>query len=958
YTLIGSGQAVFGEELSFKAKTEGQQINIERLNAANQSAGESQDGSDRKDLSVRLASFANLLDRIPRFEAEGDIDIALPAVIAGDTVVRDITLNMRPLGDADGWQLSNVKAQLPGRTEFRADGALTFGSDPSWNGDLIVASKQPSGLAKWLAPNVDPAIRTMSGAGFSASASIDAKSTELANLEIVLDGAQLRGSLRREAGGEGRPKLNTVLSGSRADFDQLAALFRLFAGEKETGTFAAHDIDVRLDVAELAVSGFVAKDVSGALIVADGALKADNISIGDLDGARVEAQATFEGFPNALTGEASGRFAAADPVPLLQKLAKTTNRFSLPKRFVDDPALLADMEITLDLKPESKNTRGSVSGRVGGSKVDWRFMSDGLIRRAAQQDVDSTLILDNDNAAQLLQQLGLPVVPGEFGGRGAFRTVVKGVAANGVDVQAALTMGSGYATAAGVLTDRFDGTLRVRSEIEDLDPFIRLSGMAIPSFGQGLSGEVTGTVEFDGKLARLTEVEGELGGSRFSGTLEIDRNATPRPSVKGWLNTDLMSLETLAAAVFSAGAQHSDRLFSGLDGDLSVSAERLELPGAMSTKTGDIEQAEARLLILDGDMVFEDISARFGGGRITGRTSLGQSAAAMAVGGQLTLVDGEAEKLASLVANTPWLTGDISVSGSFESAGEGGAALLSGLTGSGTISMKNGALLGVADSALSPILKSADALDDEQMAKKTAEIVGPVVVDGVFEFAEAQAAFSIASGVVRAGNVHLENKRAALDADLSLDLASNEVEADASIKYQAGREAVVAATPEFSLNVTGAPESLTVKTDTSLFSTYLGLRLSERKQREFEAQKASILERQRLLRTARLYELKEEKRRLQKEEQERIEKLRAEEQQRRRLEQIRRAREALEQAKLEADLKAAEQQADTEAAAEAGRRAKRQEQIDLLRRRAEQESEKRKNATDAELLDFKKLEGG
>ena len=957
YTLIGSARAAFGEALSFKAKAEGQQINIERFEAAGQASGETENTSGRQ-LSARLAVLADLLERVPQFEAEGDIDIKLPAVIAGDTVIRDITLNIRPLDGALGWRLGNVKAQLPGRTEFRADGALVLGDKPSWNGSLIVASKQPSGLAKWLAPRVDPAIRKMSGAGFSANAVIDSAKTEFNNLEIALDGAQLAGNLLREVPEDGKPKLSAALTGDKADFGQLTALFRLFTGETDDTEIADHDIDVQLDVSELALAGFVAKDVSGSLAKADGVLKISDLEIGDLDGARIAARATLEAAAGSSRGTAAGSFRAKNPVPLLQKLAKATNRFSLPKRFIDDPGLLANMEIVFDLVPEPARTRMTASGEAGGSLIDLRLVTNDLTRQAAEQDVDTTLILENNNAAQLLQQLGFPVVPGEFGGRAGFRAVAKGVASEGVDVQTALTMKSGYATAAGILTDRLDGKLKIRGEIEDLDPFIRLSGLAVPGFGQGLSGEITGSVEFDGKLVRLREVEGAIGGSSFFTALEINRKAKPRPSVKGRLKTDSASLETLSAMVFSPGAQHNERLFSGLDADLSVSVGRLELPGAVSTQVGDIERMEARLLILDGDLVFEDINARFAEGRITGRASMGQSAAARAVGGQLTLVGGGAEKLTTLVAKAPWLTGDMSISGSFESAGEDGAALLSGLTGSGTIAMKNGTLLGVEDSALPAILKGADALNDEQVSKKTGEIVKPVVTDGVFEFGDAQAAFSVASGVVRTGSVHLENEHAVLDADLSLDLVSGTAEVDASVAYRAGREAVVAATPEFSLKVTGSSENRTVKTDTSLFSTYLGLRLSERKQREFEAQKASILERQRLLRTARLYGLKEEKRRLLREEQERIEQLRVEEEERRRFEQIRRAREALEQAKLDADVKAAERQAETEAAAEAGRRVKRQDQIELLRRRAEQEAKKRKKASDAELLDFDKLKDG
>ncbi len=952
YTLIGSGQAVFGEDLSFRAKAEGQQINLERLSAAQTKTDDTTD----KDLTARLSALADLLKRIPRFEAQGDIDVRLPAVIAGDTTVRDISLNMRPLRQSEGWYLSEVKALLPGRTELRADGELGLGQDLSWNGALILASKQPSGLARWLSPKVDPAIRRMKTAGLSANASITADIAELKDLEIALDGSQLRGSLRRETHSDKRPSLSAALTGGKADLEQLIALFQLFAGETQAASITAHDVDLKLNLNELAFAGFVAAGVSGALAVADSTLRAEDIVIGDLDGVRINGQALLEGFPDAVTGSATGSFSSASPVRLLQKLSNVTGRFTLPRRFVDSPDLLADSFVAFELKPERGRTLVSASGEVGGSRLEWRFSSDTLTNSLPGQNLDTTLILDNDDEAKLLLQLGFPIVPGDFGGRGAFRGTLKGAPADGADIQAALTLGNGYATVGGVLTDHFDGKLRIRTEIEDLDPFIRYSGLAVPGQTPGLSGDLSGQAELAGQIVKLTQLEGTLDDSVFSGSLVFDRAAKPRPSVKGSLKTDFTALDTLSSTVFAPGAASDARLFSGLDADLAVSIARLEIPAELAARTGHIEPFEAELAIFDGDMAFENIKAKFAGGELTGRVTLGQNSSARAVGGQVTLAGGDGELFAGLLSETPWLSGTVGASGTFESAVGNNVPLVSGLTGSGTITLDDGNLSGIDAAALKSVLRIADSTEDDQLTQKADDIVEAGVSAGNFAFGPAQAAFSIASGVLRAGGVRLENEQASLDADVSVDMNNGTVQADAAVSYKPGRDAVVGAKPEFSLTISGSKENRSIKTDTSLFSTYLGLRLSEGKQREFEAQKASILERQRLLRTARLYQLKEEKRRLQREEQERIDKLRREEQERQRLEQIRRAREALEQAKLEAELKAAERRAETEAAAEAGRRAQRGEEIELLRRRAEQEARRRKNADEQELLDFKKLE--
>ena len=93
YTVTGNGQAVFGDKLSFRVRAEGQQINVERL------SGEVDDPASKpkgQSLQQRLKSLRLLLEKIPRFELDGEINLYLPAVVAGDTVIREVGMDLRP----------------------------------------------------------------------------------------------------------------------------------------------------------------------------------------------------------------------------------------------------------------------------------------------------------------------------------------------------------------------------------------------------------------------------------------------------------------------------------------------------------------------------------------------------------------------------------------------------------------------------------------------------------------------------------------------------------------------------------------------------------------------------------------------------------------------------------------------------------------------------------------------
>ena len=106
---------------------------------------------------------------------------------------------------------------------------------------------------------------------------------------------------------------------------------------------------------------------------------------------------------------------------------------------------------------------------------------------------------------------------------------------------------------------------------------------------------------------------------------------------------------------------------------------------------------------------------------------------------------------------------------------------------------------------------------------------------------------------MRASNIVAASKLARLNADVRLDLKSGELTSTLKVSFAPGKNVVTGAVPEISFAMSGDVNQPEIKIETGLLSTYLTLRAHERGEREFEAQKARILERQRLSRFARLY---------------------------------------------------------------------------------------------------------
>lgn len=943
YIVNGSAQAVFGEHLSFSIVAEGQQIDVERLEANLQTADPQ---SGRTDLKARLRTLLSIVDQVPLFDAEGDVQLTLPAVVAGDTVIRDIALGIKPESDGGGWQLSKVAAQLPGRTELRAEGVLTLGDEPSYRGDLLLASKQPSGFATWLGAAKDSAIRDMRSAGFSAKAIVDDTTIALDELEISLDGKQLRGSLHRIAPEEEPASLSAVLTGEAANFDQLSALFRLLTGGSELATTADQSIDVALDVDTLTLGGISANGVSGALDYRDGRFEVTNLRIADIAGARLRTSASIVETDGRPLGEVSGTISADDPRKFLRLL---TNRFrltGLPQRFLEDGTLTSDTELAFQVNADDgpgEQVRFKASGQTGGSAIDVFLSAPKVESGFAERNIAAKLVLENPDPATLLMQAGLPVTPIETSGRAALILRANGTPAEMLNVGGTLTMNDGFIELSGMVEGLKQAKLALRAEAEDLDSFILLSGLPVPGYGEGLSARLRGALTLDQETLALTDLDGVAGDTRFSGMLSLERRAQPRPKLSGTLAVDRLDVRTVVSLVYTdvLASSQSDfgglrPLLSGIDGSLAIAAERLELPGALSPKLESADKVSMTVTVSDGDLAFEDVLANWAGGKLSGRLFLAQTGRSRIASGQFELANADLSSLAESVFLGDAVSGQTTLSTSFETTGSDARQMLAGLTGSGAFTIKDGAILGINGEALPLILKAADSVEDDKVQEEAEALAGRAVGNGVFSFEKTDGAFSIASGTVRANNLTLQNDMLSAIADLQLDLPKRTAVAKARLKFDPGNEQVTGAAPELVLTYDGPVDEARWNTDAALFATYLGMRVSERREREFEAQKAEILERQRLQRTAQLYALKAEARRLAREEQERIERLRREEEERRRLAEIRRKQEALERARIQAELKNAQERAQREAEAEAGRRKARQEQIDLLRRQVEE----------------------
>ncbi|MEO1398891.1 MAG: hypothetical protein AAFU56_08515, partial [Pseudomonadota bacterium] len=498
-------------------------------------------------MKERIDVVRALANKLPRFSADGLVSLYLPAVVAGDTVIREIGVDLRPVrkseGGEPGWSVRNFEAQLPGRTELRADGDVYLGDAPSYSGELIVASKQPSGFAAWVGAEDDPAIRSLPSAGFSANAAIDGTGVRFDDLEIALGTASLTGSLARKRAEGEASSLDAELTGNTVNLDQLAALYRLFRSANPTsangeGYLAGEAMSLSLSGQTVLLDGLTAEDVALVGRLDGEGIALETLSIGSLAGAQLSAKGSLAGVASSLKGAASGQMAvsvkASDVTGLMELIEQRVGPMPILSRLSTAPDLVDETELDITIKASGSGLSVQGEGISGGTFITLTASDLGLTTGGIQNPDALTLVLENANSAKLLRQMNVPSIVdlSELGlaesGRGALRLQARKGDKASYRVEGALTLLDGYASFEGPLTPTRNGaevmlagTLQVATELSDLDAFASRFALTLPGAGFGQSARGTLALAFDGDRVEARTIDARVAQTKATGSLAL-----------------------------------------------------------------------------------------------------------------------------------------------------------------------------------------------------------------------------------------------------------------------------------------------------------------------------------------------------------------------------------------------------------------------------------------------------
>ncbi|MBZ9657002.1 AsmA family protein [Phyllobacterium sp. 2063] len=873
YVVNGTAMFDYGSDPRFEIKADGQQVTFRN--------GEEQvNGTQARHVAAagRFGVFRRMMDQLPIPTIPGTIDLKLPAIVAGDTTIRSVTIDAAP--SENGWTINQLKAELPGRTQFEANGVLQVGADFGFDGKLLVASRQPSGLAAWLTDSVDEAIRRLPGAGFSGDVSLRADLQKVDNLELVLGGASLKGSLVRSAKGESLPLTQLTLEGGALDADALEAFGAIF-GNHTTSTvdgspqLRGQDLDVHLKAGPVTHDGLVAESLDTAFRLRDGVFDIDRLTIGNVAGATITATGKLEPFKAEPTGSIDSTILADDLAPFISALANRIPDFpfigALNDRAARFPGLFQETQLTIlantmHAKAGTDEFSLSAAGKTGGMDIT---LSGTTTKNTDElRTLELTMNARSGQAETLMALIGLPSLPLGLAGELEADLALKGNEKDGLQTQLSLKAPDGQALIDGSFRSGEGGlTAEGRASIKtgDLEGYLATAGYSLPGFGNGMPVDLASSFQLAKGKLNLPDWSGQVSGTKVSGRLALALE-NDVPDVQGDVKLAALDLPSVAQFILGASALDGDgrtwptQAFAAapifpVSFNVNVSADEADA-GIL----GPISKFQTKAALKEGSLRLDDAKGDLFGGHFDGMFELRNTSGTGLATGQFTLDETSLDALYQPADGEPPLTGKAKITASVNATGTSVAEMMESVAGSGVVSTSDLAINAINPAALKPILANADAMEGPVTATLLNGTIEQYLHDGSFKAGAADFAFTIAGGIARTSTFQLKSAGASLAAELRLNFQDMTVASQGRFAFDPGTAVVAGADPviEFGLNGPWHGPKLTLNRQP--LEQFLTQRALEREQQRVETLQAALVEKQRLRRETQLYQARADER--------------------------------------------------------------------------------------------------
>lgn len=873
YIIEGHAGFIWGQAPKFDILAKGQQVDVARLSDQSRPA----DQINSTETAMGFAQLAALVKRIPIPDLPGQVDLSIPALIAGDTTVRDLNIKASPIGN--GWRLTNASAKLPGRTNVEASGDLILSNDPGFDGDLIVASQQPSGFSSWLIGQVEPEIRQMGTAGLSADVVLNNRRQSFKNMQLILGSTAIKGTAERRVEQNGVIETSMELEGKELDIDRVMAVLSLMnAGQSiaDGGQMYQQKIMANIKTDLLKYGSLSARGIEAELTWDNGDLNLDKLKFADFVGVSGQASGNITDLGRtpvgnlafSLSGQSAKRLFAFiqdrnDENPIITQLAANPDAYS---NFAVNGAFKVDLN-QLPMITAKGTFNDSVFSFEGNGQA---LMP--LAFETISEPLDIKILADNADGAVLLSQMGLQTLPLNFDSAGNIAlNISRGFDPN-FNISSYLSIGDtemdliGYIKREkGQSLENALGEFDIALKSKDIEPFFYMLGQSLPGSGSGLPIEMVGQVSANKNEINLLDISGTSSENAFTGEIVIDRNAS-HLNLAGRLDMTELDFDwlyefTLGVPIFDfpdlnatdlAERHWSTSSFlppfnSAPRTSIVLSSDRFYVAGL-----DPIEGFSGAILTEPGQLDINNIKGQWYDGTLRADVQISNpdGNAFSRLTGDLTGANIAKITSTNLAEPTrePRFRGQIDIQANLEGAGNSLSEMVRSANGSGTYTLNKLQVAHFQPDIFDKMLSAVDQ-DGFEITDETVNILAEQLIeDGDFYLEALNIPFAITGGVQRIANMNIKSGNPSLNGEARFDLAEQSIAASFDMAYDPGLEVQQGASSELTYSFEGPYDTPNGQIEVSAMSNFLAIRAYERERRRVELLQASILEKQRLRR--------------------------------------------------------------------------------------------------------------
>lgn len=931
FVVTGRGSVNLLEDIFFRFQVDGRQIDIDRI------AG-MRGQNATSNINERLEIARSVIEHIPVPNFDGEIDFEIPAIVAGDTVVREISALVSPI--TNGWDVRRLVAKLPGSSTLETNGRLGLGDDFGYDGHLLIASRQPSGFASWAIGHVDPVVRQLTSGGIEADVTFTSNQTSFENMNLVLDDRKLTGRLQRIGAktNNGAAGKDAVLISINADELNLADLKAVLTMTGAAGADDFGNVDLDAVITANRFKGFdvEADGVDLQFRFTNGELAISKLNIDSFYGAKTKSSGQIVDLLKKPKGNFKFQLAAENGGRLLTLLQERygVNHLVAPLLRSTNLSENLNLNIEIDARPNEINSTGRmlVTGEIGGTSIESQVGFQADFSNLEEANFDISTKLNNQDPEIVLSQLGIIELKqidqliGEslvgplnlnvdaVGGIGAgFSTIISAATPDiSLSSKGLLNVVQSQTDENQFQLNKYE--MEVTAAAQNAGPLLSKFNSSLPDFfsdsNEDISISLKSDVRFENGVTQFNELRSQLNGKLIQGQLSYQQGDSGRPTLSGTLDAEEIELANLINSEFGvtdarlnqqvpgwSDVEFGSALFEGYDAQIELGANIVN--AGFGLKFND---AKTSVVVRNGEMEFSKYIFGFLGGQVRGDLSVKNKNRNGLLQGQFFAEKIDANLLLGAFGGPSVLSGRINANGTFDSSGKSAKALINALSGSGIISIENATLNGVSADKLALVLEESDVEGFEINEAAINQLIEKHFLTGTMSIAEENSAYSISKGKAQIRNlVHAgDGFELGFNGAVSLEDGLSEVGLRMSIDPLINK--VAGGTSEFDLAFKGPFSKPELEIQSQALQGFLSIRAFEFEQRRVELLQAQILEKQRLRRevvrinTRRGFKEQVRLERLRQEEEARLEALRLAEEQRRaeakRIEDERRAEEA------------------------------------------------------------------